>query len=38
MIPNHIFGVAVTGPGGGGWINAIDHSDTETTYIPVDPV
>ena len=38
MIPNHIFGVAVTGPGGGGWINAIDHSDTETTYIPVGPV
>ncbi len=38
MIPNHAFGVAVTGPGGGGWINAIDHGDTETTYIPVNPV
>lgn len=38
MIPNHAFGVAVTGPGGDGWINAIDHSDTETTYIPVSPV
>jgi len=38
MIPNHDFGVAVTGPGGGGWINAIDHSDIEVTYVPVDPV
>jgi hypothetical protein len=38
MIPNHAFGVALTGPGGDGWINAIDHSDTETTYIPVSPV
>jgi len=38
MIPNHTFGVAITGPGGGGWVNAIDHSDTETTYIPVSPV
>ena len=38
MIPNHTFGVAVTGPGGDGWINAIDHSDIEVTYIPVDPV
>ena len=27
MIPNHDFGVAVTGPGGDGWINDIDHSD-----------
>jgi hypothetical protein len=38
MIPNHTFGVAVTGPGGDGWIRTIDHSDTETTYIPVNPV
>ena len=38
MIPNHEFGVAVTGPGGGGWINPIDHGDTEITYIPVDPL
>jgi hypothetical protein len=38
MIPNHAFGVALSGPGGDGWINAIDHSDTETTYIPVSPV
>jgi hypothetical protein len=38
MIPNHTFGVAITGPGGGGWVRAIDHSDTETTYIPVSPV
>lgn len=38
MIPNHAFGVAVTGPGGSGWINPIDHSDTEVTYIPVSPV
>jgi hypothetical protein len=38
MIPNHDFGVAVTGPGGDGWINAIDHSDIEVTYVPVDPV
>jgi len=38
MIPNHTFGVEVTGPGGDGWINAIDHSDIEVTYIPVDPV
>ena len=38
MIPNHTFGVNVTGPDGGGWINAIDHNDTETTYIPVNPV
>jgi len=38
MIPNHNFGVAVTGPGGGGWVKAIDHSDIEVTYIPVDPV
>ena len=38
MIPNHTFGVEVTGPTGGGWINPIDHSDIETTYISVDPV
>ncbi len=38
MIPNHTFGVAVTGPNGGGWINQIDHSDSEITYIPVNPV
>jgi len=38
MIPNHTFGVAVTGPGGDGWVKAIDHSDIEVTYIPVDPV
>ena len=38
MVPNHTFGVAVTGPRGDGWINAIDHSDIETTYIPVSPV
>jgi hypothetical protein len=38
MIPNHAFGVAVTGPGGDGWINAIDHGDIEMTYIPVHPV
>ena len=38
MIPNHNFGVEVTGPNGDGWINAIDHSDIEVTYIPVDPV
>lgn len=38
MIPNHTFGVEVTGPDGDGWINAIDHSDIEVTYIPVDPV
>ena len=38
MIPNHEFGVAVTGPGGGGWINPIDHGDTEITYISVDPL
>ena len=29
MIPNHNFGVEVTGPNGGGWIHAIDHSDIE---------
>ncbi len=38
MVPNHTFGVEVTGPNGDGWINAIDHSDTEITYIPVNPV
>jgi len=38
MIPNHTFGVEVTRPSGGGWINPIDHGDTETTYIPVNPV
>ena len=38
MIPNHTFGVEVTGPGGQGWINPIDHSDLELTYIPVNPV
>jgi hypothetical protein len=38
MIPNHMFGVPVTGPNGDGWIRAIDHSDTEVTYIPVNPV
>jgi hypothetical protein len=37
MIPNHEFGVAVSGQRGGGWINAIDHSDIEITYIPVNP-
>ena len=37
MIPNHTFGVEKTRPSAGGWINAIDHSDTEKTYIPVDP-
>jgi len=38
MIPNHTFGVSVTGPNGEGWINPIDHTDTEFTYIPVHPV
>ncbi|MCJ8274682.1 MAG: YHYH protein, partial [Psychrosphaera sp.] len=38
MIPNHTFGVQVTGPNGDGWINPVDHSDTEVTYIPVMPV
>lgn len=38
MIPNHQFGVTVTGPGSEGWINPIDHTDTEITFIPVDPV
>jgi hypothetical protein len=38
MIPNHAFGLSVTGPNGDGWINPIDHSDTEITYIPVRPV
>ena len=38
MIPNHNFGVEVTGPNGGGWIHAIDHTDIEVTYIPVDPI
>ena len=38
MIPNHSFGVQVTGPNGDGWINQIDHSDIEITYIPVAPV
>ena len=38
MIPNHNFGVPVTGPNGDGWVKAIDHSDTEVTYIPVNPV
>jgi hypothetical protein len=38
MIPNHTFGVEVTRPSGGGWINPIDHTDTETTYIPVNPI
>ena len=38
MIPNHNFGVEVTGPNGDGWIHAIDHSDIEVTYIPVNPI
>jgi hypothetical protein len=38
MIPNHTFGVEVTGPRGDGWINPIDHTDVEMTYIPVDPI
>ena len=38
MIPNHDFGVEVTGPNGDGWIHAIDHSDIEVTYIPVNPI
>ena len=38
MIPNHTFGVEVTGPRGDGWINAIDHTDTEITYIPIGPI
>jgi len=38
MIPNHNFGVEVTGPNGGGWIHTIDHTDIEVTYIPVDPI
>ena len=38
MIPNHHFGVEVTGPNGDGWIHPIDHSDIEVTYIPVDPI
>jgi len=38
MIPNHNFGVEVTGPNGDGWIHAIDHTDIEITYIPVDPI
>jgi len=38
MIPNHYFGVEVTGPNGDGWIHAIDHTDIEVTYIPVDPI
>jgi hypothetical protein len=37
MIPNHAFGVEVTNPNGGGWINPIDHGDVEITYIPVAP-
>lgn len=37
LIPNHTFGVTVTGPNGNGWINPIDHDDTETTYIPINP-
>lgn len=37
MIPNHTFGVEVTGPRGEGWINEIDHGDIEVTYIPIDP-
>jgi len=38
MIPNHNFGVEVTGPNGDGWIHAIDHTDIEVTYIPVNPI
>lgn len=38
MIPNHNFGVTVTGPRGDGWIHPIDHTDTEMTYIPINPV
>jgi len=38
MIPNHNFGVEVTGPNGDGWIHVIDHSDIEITYIPVNPI
>jgi hypothetical protein len=38
MIPNHNFGVEVTGPNGDGWIHAIDHSDIEVTYISVNPI
>jgi len=38
MIPNHNFGVPVTGPNGDGWVKEIDHTDIEVTYIPVDPV
>jgi len=37
LIPNHSFGVSVTGPNGDGWINPIDHEDSETTYIPINP-
>lgn len=38
MIPNHTFGVPVSGPNGSGWVNEIDHTDRELTYIPVSPV
>jgi len=38
MIPNHTFGVEVSGFGGEGWIHPIDHSDIEVTYIPVNPI
>ena len=38
MIPNHNFGVEVTGPNGDGWIHPIDHSDIEVTYIPINPI
>tara|TARA_B100001029_G_C15048877_1_gene449200 strand:- start:580 stop:1989 length:1410 start_codon:yes stop_codon:yes gene_type:complete len=38
MIPNHNFGVEVTGPNGNGWIHPIDYSDIEYTYIPIEPI
>lgn len=38
MIPNHDFGFKVTRPPSGGWVKAIDHTDSEVTYIPVNPV
>ena len=40
LLPKYIsnFGVEVTGPNGDGWIHAIDHTDIEVTYIPVNPI
>ena len=39
MIPNHDFGVVVNRrETTAAWVNPIDHTDTETTYIPINPV